>query len=185
MGHVPVLSEALLDSMVEDFMRKADVNLRRDGFVAHGVYGLSVGGGQMMVLEVADIDAPQVGGESGVLLVPTPMREWAPTLREVFLSAAVQATVEVSEYWTFPADDLGAAEAFLRGHGVPPSEHPRRLEGVMVRGSWPMGGYGRVEFRRIVRTPSGAYLRPWTGQQLTYERSAVTSTGWLDACLPG
>lgn len=184
-----MLSAHGLTQMVVGILGRAGENLEREGFVAHCVYGLGGKGYLVTALEVED-GPPRHDEGTGVLLVPSPMSAHVDLFRAVFTNANVLAAVEISEYWTFPHDDIDAALEYTAGRGVPPSQHPRRVEGVAVSAWWPMGGLALFESRRIVRAPTGAYLRPWTGQArqvqdaLPSGRPGTPVSGWLEQCLP-
>lgn len=185
-----MLTGERLTAMAESILRKADLNLRADGALVRCVLGVRPDLSTTAVLEVGEGDPVGVDAVSALLVLPAPLRDHESAIAQHFAAAGVVAAVEVSEYWTFAPGDTVAAAAYADGTGAPPSEHPGRMEGVLVGAWWPAGRFAHIATRRIVRAPSGPYLRPWTGEaarvaeQIAAGGPGVGMLSWLELLLP-
>lgn len=173
--------------LVGEMGRESDGFMRKDGFVQETLIGLHPTVGVRFTVVVADAE-PSGVDRPDVIVVPPPLQAQAEVLRALFVQAQVEAVVWRGEVWMFPEDDPQAGERFFRGEGPPPSQHPNRAEAVMVSGFWPLRGVTEFLARRIVRSPSGAYTRPWIedhGDEAGGDGSVVSFlTSWLEELLP-
>jgi hypothetical protein len=181
-----------LDTLFAGALPHADQMLRRSGFLATALYGINTTGITCSLLEEPDLTAPRIY-ENNTYGIPAPMREHLPAIRTIFRVRNTLAALMMAEFWTFPADDQDAAFRYATGDGPPPSQHPRRREGVVVAVVWPLGGYLRVGSQRIVRGGTSPYLRPWDpGEHLNMSETHDTPpdelswvSTWLEEVLPG
>lgn len=188
------LNERSLDRFTTAMMTRAQDNLARDGYVATAILGLTAND------TVTFVEAPQqeglrVDSDTGFIIVPGPLRDRAEILTELFAARRIRAATMIGEFWTFPESDVDAPLKFIAGTGIAPSQHPQRVEGIIVATLWPAGGCTCIESRRIVRSPTGPYARPWSNPDLnsfresdqdgTSAQAALTMfVSWLEECLP-
>jgi hypothetical protein len=178
---MPALTADLLDQMFETIAKSADANMRRDGYLAFALTGVSRRGPVASVLGLGD-EPPRLD-PTGILVVPFPLAGNVAVIRDYFRSRDVEAAFAVMESWRFPDDDMDAARAYLDGSGPPPSAHPRRTEGVAVLGFWPLGGWEKYRDYRIVRTPGQTYLRP-SDRDKVQPGDLTMAVSWVEECLP-
>lgn len=178
------LTPAQFHQMVDLVAKQADEYMRTSGFVAENVIAVHPVRGIVATIMASDAPAGYTP-PPGVLVIPPPLQHHQDALRETFARLGAQAAIWVAEAWVFPEDDNEAASAFLAGTGPSPSQHPDRREVVLVAGFWPMAGISAAQDLRIVRTPTGAYLRPGTRSRETLDPAGFSFlTSWLEATLP-
>lgn len=189
------LTPGSLDRLTAGMVARAEENLKEYGNVATALLGHRSASDRFTFIEAPSSSDLSIDTDTGFIVVPGPLRENCDLIRDLFTVRSIQAATLIAEFWTYPDDEQDAALNYVAGNGCPPSAHPRRREGVIVATMWPLGGYQLVETRRIVRTPPGAYLRPWDnpllnryrespGMQAHPEGSVVLMTSWLEECLP-
>lgn len=181
--HDVALSVKSLDTLAAQAARYLDTSMRTAGGVLDSLVGLSRQGEPILMLVPEGTAAQDLGMEA--IEVPGPFRDFQPAIREAFRARDIQAAVLWGEAWTFPPGDEEAMSRHVK-EGLMPSEHPGRQEIVFLSVHWPLGGVGWMSCWRIVRAPTGAYLRPLferAGQADASSPITVLSS-WVDDVLP-
>lgn len=180
-----VLSPAQFEQMVDAVAKQSDEYMRTSGFVQENVIVVHPVRGIVASIMAADVPDGYLA-PAGVLILPPPLQHRQDALREIFARIDAQAAIWVGEAWVFPDSDPQAPQAFMAGTGPSPSEHPGRVEVVMVAGFWPLRGVAVMREMRIVRNATGAYLRAWRkGPTETVDGTGFSFlTSWLEQTLP-
>jgi len=138
-----------------------------------------------------DVRLEPLDGNSGVIyVIPPPLRDYEEGIARLAQDHNVYTFAMMSENWIYPDGEEGAAaaQAFLRGDGPPPREHPNRRESITVFITSPMDGYTRLMGWQIKRkNRSAPRLKPMFDsgvEEDTVEALLSFASSWLENCLP-
>ena len=159
-----------------------NTSIQRTGCVLNAILGLNGQGAPVLVVVQHDAEGEPLGLET--MVVPGPFRDFQDEIREAFAQRSVQAALFCGEAWTFPPEDPEVVKRHVL-EGLMPSQHPNRQEIVFLSMHWPRGGIGSLSAWRIVRPPTGAYLRPLVEEKGTDPQNILTFfSSWVDEVLP-
>lgn len=168
-----------LSRRVADFL---NTSIERSGGVENALLGIDSQGTPRLVVVSDRLAGADLGLET--LVTPGPFRNFQGIIREAFEQRSIQAALFWGEAWTFPPDDPEAINQHVR-EGFLPSQHPDRREIVLLSSHWPRGGVGWISAWRIVRPPTGAYLRlTWEQRGADPDNILTFFSSWVDDVLP-
>lgn len=167
-------------------------NFHRDGAIYNAILGYNIDGVlDLTILQGEYGDRAQMHESENdvVYIIPAPLRDHSTGITKLCRSQNIVALAMMSENWTYPLGEEGlqATEAFMRGDGPRPSEHPQRRELVTMYVTCPLVGYERFVGWNIKRTNRAApRLRPAFDSKKESPDATLLSfaSSWLEECLP-
>lgn len=158
-------------------------SIQRAGGVVNSLLGINAQGAATLAV----LPEGAAGGalKMETLALPGPFRDFQDVIQKAFAERSIQAALFWGEAWTFPPEGPEAIKRHVR-EGLMPSQHPNRQEIVFLSTHWPRGGIGSMSVWRIVRPPTGPYLRPlWEHKDGDPANNILTFvSSWVDEVLP-